>query len=221
MEKMTIKSRVMDFVKGMGEARYTDIIKFIVEDVHGMKYDPTLHRGYYSSAFSVSIFGTQDDAHDGYFLYPSKNEPRCLVKNKKTKKYYVVGKDEVLKMEKEAEAKEMEHKNFVEFYFYLKETTDFTDLNVLLEAWNKYFDNPGAWTWTIEKFKSCVDDPKSRRVKIWIKSRILRHYNSNGQAYVDESNGHVIVRDNAGRIFLELLMAAFGTEVLKNYLTWK
>jgi hypothetical protein len=213
VEKMTIKSRVMDFVKGMGEARYTDIIKFIVEDVHGMKYDPVLHRGYYSGAFSAYS--------NAYFLYPSKNEPRCLVKNKKTKKYYVIGRDEALKMEKEAETKALENKNFTKFYFYLKETTDFTDLNILLEGWNKYFDHPNAWTWTIEKFKSCVDDPKSRRVQIWVNSRILRDYNCNGQAYVDESNGHVIVRDNAGRVFMELLMCVFGTEFLKNRLTWQ
>ena len=58
---MTIKSRVMDFVTGKGEARYTDIIKFIVEDIHGITYNKTLHRGYYSCAFS---------SYDAYFLHP-------------------------------------------------------------------------------------------------------------------------------------------------------
>lgn len=83
MKKMSIKSRVMDFVTGKGEARYTDIIKFIVEDIHGMKYNRMLHRGYYSSAFS---------SWTSHFFNPSKNEPRYLEKNKETKKYYVVGK---------------------------------------------------------------------------------------------------------------------------------
>ena len=83
MKKMTIKSRVMDFVTSRGEARYTDIIKFIVEDVHGMTYNTTLHRGYYACAFS---------SYNAYFRRPSNNEPRYLVKNKDTKKYHVVGK---------------------------------------------------------------------------------------------------------------------------------
>ena len=37
-----------------------------------------------------------------------------------------------------------------------------------------------------------------------------------GDAYIDEKNRHVIIRENAGMLFLELLMAVFGTEFLKN-----
>ncbi len=225
MEKMTIKSRVMDFVTGKGEARYTDIIKFIVEDIHGMTYNKTLHRGYYSCAFS---------SYDAYFLHPSKNEPRYLEKDEESKKYHVVGKTEALKRMKEAEAEALENKNFTDFYFCLKASIFqdlypyFTDLNTLMEGWNKFIDRTGAWTWTIDKIKGC-EDPKSRHVQIWIgnpigdkdhKGRILRDYKSIGQAYVDESNGHVIVKDNVGMIFMELLMATFGTEFLKNRLTW-
>jgi hypothetical protein len=236
MEKMTIKSRVMDFVTGKGEAKYTDIIKFIVEDIHGMTYDKTLHRGYYSCAFS---------SNNPYFLHPSKNDPRYLVKNKETKKYHVVGRNESLKLMKETEVLALEHKNFTNFYYYLKESInknypygifntkafnpDLTDLNVLMEGWNKYIDRTGAWTWTIDIIKGCKD-PKSRHIQIWIgnpvgdkdhRGRILRDYKSCGQAYVDESNGHVIVKDNAGMIFMELLMATFGTEFVKNNLTWE
>jgi hypothetical protein len=224
MEKMTIKSRVMDFVTGKGEARYTDIIKFIVEDIHGMTYNKTLHRGYYSSAFS---------SYGAYFLNPSNNEPRYLEKNEETKKYHVIGRTEALKRIKEAKAEAEENKNFDDFYFYLKDSICkslypyFTDLNVLMEGWNKYIDRTGAWTWTIDKIKGCAD-PKSLHVQIWIgnpvgdkdhKGRILRDFKSCGQAYVDE-NGHVIVKENAGKIFMELLMATFGTEFLKNKLTW-
>lgn len=236
MEKMTIKSRVMDFVTGKGEARYTDIIKFIVEDIHGMTYNKTLHRGYYSCAFS---------SYDAYFLNPSKNEPRYLEKNKETKKYRVVGKDESLKRMEEAKAFALEDKNATDFYFYLKEAVigrfpngsfytknispdTWTDLNILMKNWNKFIDRTGAWTWTIGRIKGC-EDPKSMHVQIWIgnplgdkahKGRIIRDYKSIGRAYVDESNGHVIVKDNAGMIFLELLMATFGTEFWKNHLTW-
>ena len=224
MEKMTIKSRVMDFVTGKGEARYTDIIKFIVEDIHGMTYNKNLHRGYYSCAFS---------SYNAYFLHPSNNEPRYLEKNEETKKYHVIGRTEALKRIKEAKAEVEENKNFDDFYFYLKDSICkslypyFTDLNTLMEGWNKYIDRPGAWTWTINKIKGCAD-PKSLHVQIWIgnpvgdkdhKGRILRDFKSCGQAYVDES-GHVIVKENAGKIFMELLMATFGTEFLKNHLTW-
>lgn len=224
MEKMTIKSRVMDFVTGKGEAKYTDIIKFIVEDIHGMTYNKTLHRGYYSCAFS---------SYDAYFLHPSKNEPRYLEKNEETKKYHVVGKIEALERMKEAEMEALENKNFADFYFCLKASIFqdlypyFTDLNALMEGWNKFIDRTGAWTWTIDKIKGC-EDPKSRHVQIWIgnpigdkdhKGRILRDYKCIGQAYVDE-RGHIIVKDNASMIFLELLMATFGTEFLKNRLTW-
>ena len=225
MEKMTIKSRVMDFVTGKGEARYTDIIKFIVEDIHGMTYNKTLHRGYYSCAFS---------SYDAYFLHPSKNEPRYLEKDEETKKYHVVGKTEALERMKEAEAEALKNKNFTDFYFCLKASIFqdlypyFTDLNALMEGWNKFIDRTGAWTWTIDRIKGC-EDPKSRHVQIWIdnpigdkdhKGRILRDYKSIGQAYVDEKSGHVIVKDNAGMIFMELLMATFGTEFLKKRLTW-
>lgn len=219
MEKMTIKSRVMDFVTGKGEARYTDIIKFIVEDIHGMTYDKTLHRGYYSCAFS---------SYDAYFLRPSNNEPRYLEKNEETKKYHVIGRAEALKRMKEAEAEAEENKNFDDFYFYLKDSTmRFTDLCILKEGWNKYIDRPRAWTLTIDRIKGC-EDPTGIHVQIWIgnprgdknhKGRILRDYKSLGQAYVNE-NGHIIVKDNPGMIFMELLMATFGTEFLKNNLTW-
>lgn len=231
MKKMTVKSRVMDFVKGMGEARYTDIIKFIVEDVHGMKYNNKRHRGYYACAFS---------SYDPYFLHPSKNEPRYLKKDDVTKKYHVVGMNKFMKSIKED--KERERKKLTDFYFfycYLKEAIvknpygsfhtkdihpDFTDLNILLDGWNKYIDRPGAWTWTVKQIKGC-EDPESCQVKIWIgnpdgdkdhKGMIFKEYESMGQAYVNDINGHIIVRENAGMLFLELLMAVFGTEFLKN-----
>lgn len=131
----------------------------------------------------------------------------------------------------------LEEKQFTDFYYYLKEAIvkntyvtvhtknlppDWTDLNILIECWNKYIDRPNAWTWTIERIEGC-EDPKSCKVKIWIgspdgdKGRILRDYK---KAFVDEYNGHIIVKDNPGMLFMELLMATFGTEFLKNRLTW-
>ena len=47
------------------------------------------------------------------------------------------------------------------------------------------------------------------------KGRILRDYK---KVFVDEYNGHIIVKDNPRMLFLELLMAVFGTEFLKNNL---
>ncbi len=145
-----------------------------------------------------------------------------------TKKYNVVENTEA-----------SEEKQATDFYYYLKEAIvknpygsvhtknlppDWTDLNVLIEGWNKYIDRPDAWTWTTEKIKES-EDTKSCQVKIWIgnpdgdkdnKGRILRDYK---KAFVDEYNGHVIVKDNPGMLFLELLMATFGTEFFKNRLT--
>lgn len=147
-----------------------------------------------------------------------------------TKKYNVVENTETF-----------EEKEVTDFYYYLKEAIVrnpygsvytntknlppyLTDLNILIEGWNKCIDRPDAWTWTIERIKGC-EDPKSRKVKIWIgspdgdkdhKGRILRDYK---KAFVDECNGHIIVKDNPGMLFLELLMSTFGTEFFKNRLT--
>lgn len=71
MKKRLIKSRIMDFVSSKGEAAYTEIIKFIVEEVKGYVYDCYKHRGYYSCAFS---------GFNPYLRYPSKREPRFLKK---------------------------------------------------------------------------------------------------------------------------------------------
>lgn len=144
-----------------------------------------------------------------------------------TKKCHVVGNEA------------FEEKEVTDFYYYLKEAIvkntygtvhtknlppDWTDLNILIEGWNKYIDRPDAWTWTVGKIEGC-EDPKNCNVKIWIgnpdgdkdnKGRILRDYK---KAFVDEYNGHIIVKDNPGMLFLELLMAVFGTEFLKNRLT--
>lgn len=142
-----------------------------------------------------------------------------------TKKYNVVENTEA-----------SEEKQVTDFYYYLKEAIvknpygsvhtknlppDWTDLNVLIEGWNKYIDRPGAWTWTTEKIKES-EESESCQVKIWISNPdgdegwILKDYK---KAFVDEYNGHIIVKDNPGMLFLEILMATFGTEFFKNRLT--
>ena len=78
-KKRLIKSRIMDFVEGKGEACYTEIIKFIVEEVKGYIYDSYNHRGYYACAFS---------GFNPYLREPSKREPRYL-KKKENGKYAV------------------------------------------------------------------------------------------------------------------------------------
>jgi intein/homing endonuclease len=51
--KLTKKSMILIYVKSKGEARYTDIIKFIFEFNHpGKIYNHKENRGYYSEAFS-------------------------------------------------------------------------------------------------------------------------------------------------------------------------
>ncbi len=91
MAKQTMKAKVLDFVESQGEARYTDIIKFIITEkfgpdawengfrmerhwkfVKGEGYKPAgmrrknTNRGYYSGAF---IKGTPRNGYNwGYFL---------------------------------------------------------------------------------------------------------------------------------------------------------
>lgn len=80
MKKHSVKTRVMDFVTGKGEASYMEIIRFLVEDVKGMDYKP-YHRGYYSGAFS---------GYNPYFTRSSKQEPRFLEKSRYSGKYRVI-----------------------------------------------------------------------------------------------------------------------------------
>lgn len=80
MKKHSVKTRVMDFVYGKGEASYSEIVRFLVEEVKNIKYASS-HRGYYSGAFS---------GNNPYFLHSSKNEPRYLEKSNFSGKYRVI-----------------------------------------------------------------------------------------------------------------------------------
>ena len=85
MAKMTMKSRVLDFVQSKGSARHTDIVRFIVdfklgEGTYDNTYDvdwngvPVLprrksYRGHYSSAFLTGRrTGRYSTGRVGYFL---------------------------------------------------------------------------------------------------------------------------------------------------------
>ncbi len=89
MKKQTMKAKVLDFVESQGEARYTDIIKFVVTENfgpdawdNGFKMEPhwvidengrwiqtgmrrkNTNRGYYSGALTKGSRWTRE----GYFL---------------------------------------------------------------------------------------------------------------------------------------------------------
>ena len=88
-QKQTIKSKVLDFVESMGSARYTDIIRFVVDHKHGegtfdkaagtdrtwkgnsrtVKCNP--YRGHYSGAFRKPYRRWIDGkmVYPGYFLH--------------------------------------------------------------------------------------------------------------------------------------------------------
>lgn len=98
---MATRKQIMDFVeKKCGGAAYRkDIVKFIVE-TNGMRYNPMIHRGYYSCAFwkssSIKSFFQVSRDKDrashkiGYLLVPSyKGDARYLEKNGRTGKYEI------------------------------------------------------------------------------------------------------------------------------------
>ena len=72
----TIKSRVFDFIESNGgKLRRTEIVRFVVEQIHNRPYNPIRDRGEYCGAFQV-----QRNYGGAYFLRPSKNDPRYLRK---------------------------------------------------------------------------------------------------------------------------------------------
>ena len=77
---VTLKTLVMNFVQSRGSATRTEIIQFIHE-VRGINFDKVRDRGNYSSAFLKKSYFYSDRTPVGYFLRPSKNEPRHLIQN--------------------------------------------------------------------------------------------------------------------------------------------
>lgn len=73
-----IKSQVMDFVESRGgKVKRAEIVKFINVEIHKVQdYTPSRYRGNYSDAFKLNTWSGKK----GYFLTPSKNEPRFIRK---------------------------------------------------------------------------------------------------------------------------------------------
>lgn len=84
---ISMKSLVMNFVQSRGEAKRSEIVEFIKE-VKGEPFDPIRDRGYWSTSFVTGIDRIRrDDSHNtytskGYFMKPSKMEPRFLIQDK-------------------------------------------------------------------------------------------------------------------------------------------
>lgn len=77
--KPSVKTRVMDFVAANGgKASFTQIQKFIVEQIYGQTYDKSC-RGTFVSAFTKPGKGWNGFRPLGYFLKPGY-EKRYLVK---------------------------------------------------------------------------------------------------------------------------------------------
>lgn len=111
MKKITsLKTKVMDYVEANGgEMRRTDIIRFIAKTNNtSVERDYISLRGYFSSAFNTGTYRNPSDiawintyrvggnhiydtlSSKGYFMQPSKNEPRYLMQDKPYGKYHVV-----------------------------------------------------------------------------------------------------------------------------------
>jgi len=77
---VTLKTLVMNFVQSRESATRTEIIQFIHE-VRGINFDKIRDRGNYSTAFLKKSYFHNHKEPVGYFLRPSKSEPRYLIQN--------------------------------------------------------------------------------------------------------------------------------------------
>jgi len=88
----TIKIRVLEFIYEAGKEgrRYTEIVKFIVENIKGMVYDWRIHRGYWATNLTgaVGFFGGSDTGL--LTQYCEKNEKgKWVLTNKKLIDYFM------------------------------------------------------------------------------------------------------------------------------------
>ena len=88
----TTKIRVLEYIYESGEngRSYTDIVKFIVEEIKGMTYDWKKHRGYWATNLTASV-GFWGGKNSGLLTqYCEKNENgRWVLANAKLKSYFM------------------------------------------------------------------------------------------------------------------------------------
>jgi len=58
-KKGTTAYKILKFIESFGEegVRFTDIKKFLIEDIRGIRYNPTTHRGIWNTNFYGPRFG--------------------------------------------------------------------------------------------------------------------------------------------------------------------
>jgi hypothetical protein len=89
--KKSVKTRVMDFVAANGgSATFTQIQKFIVEEVKGHTYDRS-YRGCFVSAFTKPGMGWNRFRPLGYFLKPGFEKRYLRKESGRFGKYILVG----------------------------------------------------------------------------------------------------------------------------------
>jgi hypothetical protein len=76
----SIKTQLIDFVVKNGPTHYRDLIKHLRVYIQHFNYDPVRDRGYACDDLHVSPHG---EYSTGYFMKPSRREPRYLKRIKR------------------------------------------------------------------------------------------------------------------------------------------
>lgn len=210
----SIKTRVMDFVSGCGEAKRMDIIRFIIEDIHNQKWDKVKHRGHYSSAFSSN--------DSSYFIKPSKKEPRFLRKNQFTKKWYVVKGEESQKILENQKHRKKHLELLKEFNNYLMsdQLNNFFNLTTFKKIWDTLFNAHGSFHIEYENNKTTLNnDPDRQPCSVKIidneSGSIISNHPYIGSGYI-KNNKDIILVYNPTMLFHRICMFYLGNENYKN-----
>lgn len=84
-----LKTQTLDWVVKQGKASNSEIRAFMIKLTQGREMDPKADRGWYSSYFSDAGGYWGNPVKKAVLMYPTKDDPRFLVKDKKSGKYFV------------------------------------------------------------------------------------------------------------------------------------
>jgi hypothetical protein len=87
--KKTTSYKILKFIYSAGEEgrRYTDIVKFIVEDLGGDRYDHKIHRGWWATNL-IYKDPFNRDKNPLLYSYAEKNSAGRWVLNSKTREFF-------------------------------------------------------------------------------------------------------------------------------------
>lgn len=86
MKKLTIKSKIMNFVAKKGVVTRSEIVKFYVEHIKGKKFHPFFDRNVLTIALAE-----WDGSKRGYLRHPAGKDKRYLAKINRNEYYVSIG----------------------------------------------------------------------------------------------------------------------------------